>query len=103
MMRNLWKLGDKPINDLVNVMESNGIIVGSVELGNIKVDAFCQPRSERSFVILGDDKKSAVRRHFDAAHELGHLLMHMDIHNQENLFKEEIKHKAINGKMGPIR
>jgi Zn-dependent peptidase ImmA (M78 family)/transcriptional regulator with XRE-family HTH domain len=89
--RNHWKLGDKPIHDLVNVMESNGIIVASVELGEMKVDAFCQPRSERSFVILGEDKKSAARRHFDAAHELGHLLMHMDIHNQDSLSKEEFK------------
>ncbi|SYX86920.1 helix-turn-helix domain-containing protein [Paenibacillus alvei] len=91
VMRNYWKLGDKPINNLVNVLESNGIILASVELGEIKVDAFCQPRAERSFVILGEDKKSAARRHFDAAHELGHLLMHLDIHNQENLSKEEFK------------
>ncbi|MBT2289310.1 ImmA/IrrE family metallo-endopeptidase [Paenibacillus albidus] len=90
-MRNHWKLGDKPINNLVNVLESNGIIVASVELGDVKVDAFCQPRSGRSFVILGEDKKSAARRHFDAAHELGHLLMHLDIHNQDSLTKEEFK------------
>lgn len=90
-LRNHWKLGDKPINNLVNVLESNGIIVASVELGDVKVDAFCQPRSGRSFVILGEDKKSAARRHFDAAHELGHLLMHLDIHNQDSLTKEEFK------------
>ncbi|NQX46621.1 ImmA/IrrE family metallo-endopeptidase [Paenibacillus tritici] len=90
-MRNHWELGDKPINNLVNVLESNGIIVASVELGDVKVDAFCQPRSGRSFVILGEDKKSAARRHFDAAHELGHLLMHLDIHNQDSLTKEEFK------------
>ncbi|SFL20712.1 Zn-dependent peptidase ImmA, M78 family [Paenibacillus sp. 1_12] len=89
--RNHWKLGDKPINNLVNVLESNGVIVASVELGSIKVDAFCQPRSGRSFIILGEDKKSASRRHFDAAHELGHLLMHLDVHNQDSLTKEEFK------------
>lgn len=91
IMRNHWKLGDKPINNLVNVLESNGIILASIELGNIKVDAFCQPRSGRSFVILGEDKKSAARRQFDAAHELGHLLMHMEVHNQESLSKDEFK------------
>jgi Zn-dependent peptidase ImmA (M78 family)/DNA-binding XRE family transcriptional regulator len=91
ILRNHWHLGDRPINNLVNVMESNGIILASVELGEIKVDAFCQPRSERSFVVLGADKKSAARRHFDAAHELGHLLMHMDIDDQDNLTKEEFR------------
>lgn len=91
VLRNHWQLGDRPINNLVSVLENNGIIVASIELGEVKVDAFCQPRSERSFIILGEDKKSAARRHFDAAHELGHLLMHIDVDNQDSLTKEEFK------------
>lgn len=90
-LRNHWQLGDRPINNLVNVLENNGVILSSIELGEEKVDAFCQPRSERSFIILGEDKKSAARRQFDAAHELGHLLMHLDVDNQDNLTKEEFK------------
>ncbi|WP_442952380.1 ImmA/IrrE family metallo-endopeptidase [Paenibacillus sp. UNC451MF] len=33
--------------------------------------------------LLGEDKKSAARRHFDAAHELGHLLMHLNSQSRE--------------------
>lgn len=31
------------------------------------------------FIILSNNKGVAVRRHFDLAHELGHLLLHRQI------------------------
>lgn len=91
LVRNHWKLGDKPITNMVNLLENNGIVVASLQLGNEKIDAFCQPRSANYYILLGEDKQVAVRRQFDAAHELGHLLMHHDIDNQDKLTKEEFK------------
>ena len=35
--------------------------------------------SRTPYVILGDDKGSAVRSRFDAAHELGHLILHRNL------------------------
>lgn len=92
LTRNYWELGDKPISNMVNLLEKNGIVVTSLEINDNKIDAFCQTRKKRTIIILGDDKKSAARRNFDCAHELGHLLMHHHIiDDQEQLSREEFK------------
>jgi Zn-dependent peptidase ImmA (M78 family) len=41
-----------------------------------KVDAFCVPYHDRPIIVLGADKGLRDRSRFDAAHELGHLVMH---------------------------
>ncbi|MDT3429030.1 Zn-dependent peptidase ImmA (M78 family)/DNA-binding XRE family transcriptional regulator [Paenibacillus forsythiae] len=89
-VREYWGLAEQPIGNVVNLMERNGILVCSFDMGARNMDAFCQPRQGRPLIALGNDKQSAARRQFDGAHELGHLLMHKDeIYNQDNLTKEE--------------
>lgn len=90
-VREHWGIGDKPIANIVHLLERNGIMVFSVDTDSQKVDAFCQHRTGRPFIFLGNDKQSAFRRQFDGGHELGHILMHADIDNQEILSREEIK------------
>lgn len=90
-VREHWGISDNPIANIVHLLERNGIMVFSVDTDSQKVDAFCQHRTGRPFVFLGNDKQSAFRRQFDGGHELGHILMHEDIDNQDTLSKEEIK------------
>lgn len=90
-VRGHWGIGDKPITNIVHLMERNGIMVFSVDTDSQKVDAFCQHRKGRPFIFLGNDKQSAFRRQFDGGHELGHILMHKDIDNQEVISKAEFK------------
>ncbi|MUG86903.1 ImmA/IrrE family metallo-endopeptidase [Paenibacillus timonensis] len=90
-VRQFWGLGENPINNIVNLMERNGIAVFSIDMESLKVDAFCQSRKGRPYIFLGNDKESAARRQFDAAHEIGHRLMHNHIHNQDILSREEFK------------
>lgn len=90
-VRNYWEVGDKPITNIVHLLERNGIMVFSVDTDSEKVDAFCQHRKGRPFIFLGNDKQSAFRRQFDGAHELGHVLMHKEIHNQDVLNRAEFK------------
>jgi len=90
-VREHWGIGDKPITNIVHLMERNGIMVFSVDTDSQKVDAFCQHRKGRPFIFLGNDKQSAFRRQFDGGHELGHILMHEDIDNQDVLTKVEFK------------
>src|SRR5699024_25387 len=56
------------------------------------MDAYSLWTSEnRPFIILGNLKRSAVRRNFDLAHELGHLLLHYKVeftHLDKNGYKE---------------
>lgn len=90
-VRNYWGIGDQPITNIVQLMERHGIMVFSIDTDSEKVDAFAQHRKGRPFVFLGNDKQSAARRQFDGAHELGHVLMHKDIDNQDTLTRIEFK------------
>lgn len=90
-LREHWELGDRPIANIVHLLEKNGVMVFSVDTDSQKVDAFCQHRKGRPFIFLGNDKQSAFRRQFDGGHELGHILMHKDIDNQDVLSKLEFK------------
>lgn len=87
--RSYWGLGIRPVDDMVMLLESNGVLVSSIDTGALTLDAFCQPRGSRPLIVLSNDKQSAVRRQFDSAHELGHLLMHKDSINNQTLMSPE--------------
>lgn len=94
-LRDYWGLGVNPIGNIINVMEKNGIVVSSFKTNESKIDAFTQIHKvhnvERPFVIVGDDKESAVRRQFSMAHELGHIILHNNSIEVDELSREEYK------------
>jgi len=77
-LRRFWKLGDHPVSHMVWLLESKGFLVARNVLADESIDAFSVwPKEEANpFVMLGADKSSAVRSRFDAAHELGHIVLH---------------------------
>ena len=75
-LREYWRLGQKPISDIVKLMESKGITVLSLKEDIKTVDAFSFWRQGKPFVYL-NSFKTVERSRFDAAHELGHLVMHV--------------------------
>lgn len=81
-VRRYWGLGDGPLSDVVLLLENNGAIVAQQELGVNNLDAFSRWDSadERPYIVLGTDKASAVRSRMNAAHELGHMVLHRHIH-----------------------
>jgi Zn-dependent peptidase ImmA (M78 family)/DNA-binding XRE family transcriptional regulator len=83
--RRYWQLGDGPISDVVLTLENNGVIVSSAKFEVESLDAFSQWCVEDStpYVILGTDKQSAARLRFNAAHELGHLVLHRCIDKKQ--------------------
>ncbi len=94
-LRKNWDLGINPITNIINVMEKNGIVVSCFTTNENKIDAFTQVHKinevERPFVVLGDDKESAVRRQFSMAHELGHIILHNNSIDVNELTREEYK------------
>ena len=87
--RRFFGLGDGPISNVVWLLENSGVVVARHHLDSDKLDAFSNwPKSERAFVILGDDKMSAVRSRFDAAHELAHLVLHRKVTHEQLKTKE---------------
>jgi Zn-dependent peptidase ImmA (M78 family) len=74
--RRQWGLGLGPLSNIVGLLESKGIIVCRYGLTEEKIEAFSFWNGPRPFIFLSSDKASAARARFDAAHELGHLILH---------------------------
>lgn len=91
-LREYWNLGDGPIGNMVNLLQKNGFTISRLEFNNKKVDAFSRWHQGVPYIVLGSDKNSAVRSRFDLAHELGHLIMHRHI-NQDDLSNKNILDK----------
>ena len=74
VVRAEWGLGEQPVPNLIHLLEAHGVRVFSLTQECREVDAFSlwlrQP-----FVFI-NTRKSAEHGRFDAAHELGHLVMH---------------------------
>ena len=96
-VRKAWSLGDAPIENAVRLLERHGFIVTSLPVSTTQIDAFSmgQELEDRTcyYVVLGSNKNSAVRRQFDATHELGHCVLHHGSVNSLELGKEE--HREI--------
>lgn len=75
-VRKGWDIPAGPAPDVVGILESHGVIVMRLPLGSADVDAFSLPFVDHPVVVLGSDKNDRARSRFDAAHELGHLVMH---------------------------
>lgn len=86
------KLDIQSNEELLYKLELSGIYILEKNMG-ASIDAYSTwTNEEKPFIILGNRKKSAVRRNFDLAHELGHLLLHYKI-DMDSLTKDE--HKKI--------
>lgn len=74
-LRAAWQLGERPIKNLVHLLEQRGVRVFSLAEQNKQIDAFSFWRNGTPCVFL-NTVKSAEHGRFDAAHELGHLVLH---------------------------
>ncbi len=79
--REHWGLGEGPISNVVSLLESNGAVVARGMMEAEELDAFSEWREhvETPYVFLGADKHNAFRSRYDAAHELGHLVLHRNV------------------------
>ncbi|MES1983216.1 MAG: XRE family transcriptional regulator [Pseudomonadota bacterium] len=74
-LRQYWSLGEHPVRNMVHLLEAKGVRVFSLAIDAKEVDAFSMWWNGTPFVLLNTLKSSEHSR-FDAAHELGHLVMH---------------------------
>lgn len=76
--RRHWRMGDGPISDMILVLENAGAVVAFDELESAKMDGLSNwsDADDRPYVFLASDKSTCVRSRMDAAHELGHLVLH---------------------------
>jgi Zn-dependent peptidase ImmA (M78 family)/DNA-binding XRE family transcriptional regulator len=83
-VRRYWQMGDGPIGNMVLLLENQGAVIARDQLGADTLDSLSEfsPDQRRPFIILGTDKGSYARWRFDAAHELGHLVLHSRLEPQ---------------------
>lgn len=74
-LRATWNLGERPIGNMVHLLESKGVRVFSLAEDAEDVDGFSLWKAGIPYVFL-NTLKSGERGRFDAAHELGHLVLH---------------------------
>lgn len=79
--RDLWQLGQSPIDNIINIMESNGVVITKGWLGFSKMDGVSRwsQVDHRPYVFLCRDKSNGFRTRFDSAHEMGHIVLHKHV------------------------
>ena len=92
-LRRYWNLGDGPISNVVHLLENNGAVVAHTELVAETLDAFSDWREDddRPYIVLGSDGRTRSRARFNAAHELGHMVLHRNVPRSD--FKNSPQHK----------
>ncbi len=94
-LRDLWNIENKPIKDIIFLMENNGLVVTALPTNTEEIDAFTQyikiENKEYMCVVLENEKKSACRRQFSAAHELGHIILHANKINMNEIERSEFR------------
>jgi Zn-dependent peptidase ImmA (M78 family)/DNA-binding XRE family transcriptional regulator len=74
MVRARWGLGERPIANVLHLLEAHGVRIYSLTAENKELDAYSLYWRTRPFIFL-NTSKSGERGRFDAAHELGHLVL----------------------------
>ncbi|GGJ58418.1 helix-turn-helix domain-containing protein [Deinococcus roseus] len=109
--REHWGLGEEPIGHLCNLLETHGVFISRMSLGSEELNAlsvWVMPENV-PLIVLNNDRDCYTLSRFDLAHELGHLLLHSGV-TQENfndaaLFKvmEEQAHHFARAFLLPFR
>lgn len=79
--RELWRLGTGPVPDVALALENAGAILVREETGVAQIEGLSAWSKvlQRPIVLLASDKDNGFRSRFDAAHELGHLVLHKHV------------------------
>lgn len=76
LLRQHWGIGDRPIGNMLALLESKGVRILSLSENTKSVDAYSFWKAEHPYIFL-NQKKTPERSVFDCAHELGHLVLHL--------------------------
>jgi len=74
-VRTQWGIGLRPIGNMLNLLEAHGVRVFSLTEQTRHLDAYSFWRNKKPYIFL-NTLKTCERSRFDAAHELGHLVLH---------------------------
>src|SRR5690606_5299417 len=92
-LRNYWSLGNGPIQNMVHLLESKGVFVFWLHHDDPALDAISFWKEDKPYVLLNSLKLAGDRARFDAAHELGHLVLHRQSTSLTDKDKEQEANK----------
>jgi Zn-dependent peptidase ImmA (M78 family)/lambda repressor-like predicted transcriptional regulator len=75
IVRARWGLGERPIANMLHLLEAHGTRIYSLTEQDADLDAYSLYWQGRPVIFLSTGK-TGERGRFDAAHELGHLVLH---------------------------
>jgi Zn-dependent peptidase ImmA (M78 family)/DNA-binding XRE family transcriptional regulator len=75
IVRARWGLGERPVVNMLHLLEAHGTRAYSLTAENDELDAYSLYWGGQPFIFLSIGK-TGERGRFDAAHELGHLVLH---------------------------
>jgi Zn-dependent peptidase ImmA (M78 family) len=87
-IRSKWGLGEQPIANMVRLLELHGVRVFSLFEESHDIDAFSFWRDDTPYVFLST-RKTSERSRMDAAHELGHLILHSRLNDRTSRIEED--------------
>lgn len=91
-LRKVWGLDyASPINNLISLAEANGIIVSESTVSDNTLDALSRWIVDRPFIMLTNNQEVNVRRRFNVAHEIGHIILHNSIESIYDYSNVELK------------
>ncbi len=94
-LRNQWGLGYAPISNLMLMTERAGILVTRFEIGYDEMDGTSSWINERPYIFVASDKHNYFRGRFDLAHEIGHIILHKNLTEQDRKdFYNKIEEQA---------
>jgi Zn-dependent peptidase ImmA (M78 family)/DNA-binding XRE family transcriptional regulator len=74
-LRRYWSIGELSIRNMIHLLEAKGVRLFSLSIDSKEVDAFSTWKDTTPLIFLNCMKSSEHSR-YDAAHELGHLVLH---------------------------
>jgi Zn-dependent peptidase ImmA (M78 family) len=90
-VRNYWKIGEGPVTNMVALLEARGFVIARDLVGSARLDGICNWSNidQRPYIVLAKDKESFFRSQMDAAHEMGHALLHRGV--DQDTFDRDFK------------
>lgn len=90
-LRKLWKIEKGAINNLTQVLESNGLFLINFDFNTDRVDGMSILANGKFPIVFSNKRSLGDRQRFTLAYELGHLVMHL--HTNPS-FTRDISHEA---------
>lgn len=99
-VRRQWGLGEAPVGNMIHLLEAKGVRVYSLAVDSLNVDAYSNWNNDTPMIFL-NTRKSAERSRFDAAHELGHLVLHRHAPKENTRLAEDEANKFASALLMP--